>query len=146
MDRNSLRKLWADAWTEGLWAAAWRTSVQDLTAVQAAWTPAEGRHSIWQIVNHVIYWREHELRLAAGGPRASDEERARLNFLRPTEASDRRWQETLRRLGETQQRIGAAIADERVNIDRIRYLLPHDCYHFGQINYLRAMQGLPAIE
>ena len=60
MQRDELLKLWNDAWTEGLWAAAWGKAIDDLTPAQATWTPAPGRHSIWQIVNHVIFWREHD--------------------------------------------------------------------------------------
>jgi hypothetical protein len=42
--------------------------------------------------------------------------------------------------------VAAALRDEKMPIDRLRYVLPHDCYHFGQINLLRAMLGLPPIE
>jgi hypothetical protein len=28
----------------------------------------------------------------------------------------------------------------------LRYLLMHDCYHVGQIMYIRSLQGLPPLE
>ena len=33
-----------------------------------------------------------------------------------------------------------------VDTSRIRYMIPHDCYHMGQINLIRSMLGLKAIE
>jgi len=32
-----------------------------------------------------------------------------------------------------------------VPVEKLRYLLPHDAYHLGQVMYVRALQGLPAI-
>jgi hypothetical protein len=51
--------------------------VQDLTPARAAWTPAPGRNSIWQIVNHVCGWREYTLSKFDGrpGPTRKDLER-----------------------------------------------------------------------
>jgi hypothetical protein len=146
MERASLLKFWDEAWAEGLWAGAWSKSVQGLTPQQAAWKPAPDRHSSWQIVAHIVFWREHEVRMAGGGPRATDDERHRLNFPDPPAVSEAAWQSMLQRLAESQQRIRSLIADERTNLDRIRYLLPHDCYHVGQICYVRALQSLPPIE
>jgi uncharacterized damage-inducible protein DinB len=146
MDRAGLLKFWNDAWNEGLWAAAWSKSVADLTPEQAAWKPAAERHSIWQIVSHMIFWRRNELRRLDTGVAPTQEEIARLNFPEPAEVSANAWRKTVRELEETQQRIAAAMADERMSIQRVAYLLPHDCYHFGQISYLRALLGLKPIE
>jgi hypothetical protein len=60
--RELVIKWWDEAWTEGLWAAAWSKSLNDLTPAQAAWRPPATvggeRHSIWQLVLHMIFWRE----------------------------------------------------------------------------------------
>lgn len=45
-------------------------SVRDLTAAQAAWTPAPARNSIWQIVDHVALWKDDGARRISGEPRA----------------------------------------------------------------------------
>jgi hypothetical protein len=55
MDRPALVKWWYEAQAEGLWAASWAKAVAGLTPQQAAWTPAPGRHSIWQIVEHIVF-------------------------------------------------------------------------------------------
>lgn len=146
MDRRSLTKFWNDAWTEGLWAASWKKSVDRLTAEQAAWKPAEARHSIWQMVSHMIFWRENELERIKTGKEPTKEQIERFNFPEPAPTTKAAWEGTLRKFEETQQRIAAALADEKVNIDRLAFLLPHDCYHMGQINYVRAMLGLKPVE
>jgi hypothetical protein len=146
MEREALAKWWDDAWEGGLWAAPWGQSVQDLTPEQAAWKPAAGRHSIWQIVTHIIFWRELDLGLLAGRPKPGKDEINARQFAEPAEVTAAAWRSTIDRLADTQRQLSAAIRDPAHSLARVQYLLPHDCYHFGQINYLRAMQGLKPIE
>src|SRR5437762_4983574 len=98
MQRDDLLQHWTSAWTGGLWAAAWSKALADLSPQQAAWQPTslkgEHRHSIWQIVNHMIFWREHDRRLLAG-EKMSAEEKQQRNF-EPTpdaaEATIQNWE------------------------------------------------------
>ncbi|MBI5865152.1 MAG: DinB family protein [Planctomycetes bacterium] len=145
-EREFLASWWNSAWTEGLWAAAWSKSIDGLSAEQAAWTPANGRHSIWQIVLHMLFWREDCLRRIAGGGKPSEAEVQAKNFPAITDPSQQAWDSVQRRFAESQKQVAAVLADSAAPLDRAAYLLPHDSYHMGQINYLRAMQGLPAIE
>jgi uncharacterized damage-inducible protein DinB len=148
-EREIVSKWWDEAWKDGLWAAAWSKSLEGLTPAQAAWTPREGgpgRHSIWQIVLHMIFWRESWLRRAATGQKPTDEELARGNFPEVTDPSVKAWEDLRKRFADTQARVGKALREMGLEADPMMYFLPHDCYHFGQINYLRAMQGLKAIE
>lgn len=144
--RNYVADTWDQAWSEGLWAAAWGKSVEGLTPAQAAWSPAPGRNSIWQIVLHMCFWREYALRRAQGGPTLPVEEIAKHNFppiAQPTEAA---WDDTRQRFERSHRSISAALRDPNPAHDRLTPLLAHDAYHVGQINYLRAMQGLKPIE
>lgn len=143
--RSLLSNFWNEAWNDGLWAAAWSKSIEDLTPEQAAWSPAKGRHSIWQIVLHMVFWRENELRRFANGQAPTEEEIAKLNFPEITDVTPAAWEEAKSRFRATQEKLAAIFADPSTNLDRVQYLLPHDAYHFGQINYLRAMQGLPPV-
>lgn len=149
-DRDLILKWWDQAWTEGLWAAAWSKSLEGLTAQQAAWNPPSApgvtgaRHSIWQLVLHMTFWRENWLRKLATGQKAGPEEIARLNFPIVTDTSEAAWAQARRQFAETQDRIAAALKDP--SAESLTYFLPHDSYHFGQINYLRAMHGLKPIE
>ncbi|MFO0838876.1 MAG: DinB family protein [Phycisphaerae bacterium] len=146
MERDAFLKLWNDAWNEGLWAAAWSKSVEGLDAQQAAWQPAPDRHSIWQNVSHIIFWRQNELNRLAGRPPANEAQVAAGNFPRPKDVTPVAWNATLAELRRTQDDVARRIADPATSLERLQYLLPHDCYHMGQINYLRALQGLKAIE
>ena len=150
-DRELIVKWWSDAWNEGLWAASWSKSIEGLTPEQAAWSPpsrdgSAGRTSIWQIVLHMIFWRDNALRRIQTGEQPTDDEIARLNFPRIEDVSDHAWAEARARLKDSQDRVAKVFADSGADVSRAIYLLPHDCYHIGQVNYLRAMQGLKPIE
>lgn len=145
-DRDLVIRWWDEAWNEGLWAGGWNKTLSGVTAGQAAWKPSPDRRSIWQLVLHMIFWREAWLRRIVDGIKASAETIARENFVEVEDASDAAWDETRRRFAETQERMAALFRDSKVPINDFMYVLPHDCYHFGQIGYLRAMQGLPAVE
>jgi hypothetical protein len=148
-ERALIARWWDEAWDEGLWAASWEKSVAGLTARQAAWRPraVKGeRHSIWQLVLHMIFWRESWLRRAATGVRPSGEEVQKFNFPKVSGASPAAWSAALKRFKKTQKQVGKALRTLGPNADPMIYFLPHDCYHFGQINMLRGMQGLKPIE
>jgi len=145
VDRKTLLQQWTEAETKGLWAGAWSKCVAEITATQAAWKPDPKRHSIWQLVNHISFWREHELRNLAG-KKPDDAEVSRRNWEEPTDASADAWSTARTRLSDTHRQIAEALENEHEPLDRLKYLLPHDCYHFGQIMYVRALQGLPSID
>ncbi len=150
--RLHLQTWWNDAWTEGLWSASWSKSIEDLTAAQASWLPQHTgrRHSIWQYVLHMIFWRDNCLRRvtpATLNQRPTDDDVKRLNFPELTDTSEQAWALTKTRFQESQARIAAAFGDPSIqDIRLLGYLIPHDCYHFGQINMIRGMLNLPAIE
>lgn len=153
MDRTTLLERWDDFWKSGLWAAPLSKAIEDLTPKQAAWKPdvAAGAHvhSIWQHVNHILFWREVSLRRTMGGPGPDEHEVSSRNWDAPEgpmEVTEANWSRTCQQLADSQQQIHAAIADPNIPIDRLQYLVPHDCYHLGQIMMLRGMMGLKAIE
>ena len=148
MDRETLLKLWDESWDQGIWIAPWSKAVSGLTAAQAAWRPAAGRHSIWQNVNHVCLWREHTVAKAMGGPGLPREILEERNFEQPEghAATSEAWVMTVGRLKATHDGVRKLIADPAGALERPTYHLGHDCYHLGQIMQLRAMQGLPPIE
>lgn len=145
MDRSAILKLWDDAWNEGLWAASWSKSVDGLSGAQAAWKPAAGRHSIWQCLEHCMFWRDVSVNRTRGGQSPSDEEVARRNFPDIADASDAAWRDAVARFSASHQRVRAFIAEANSDISSIPSMLAHDCYHMGQINYLRALQSLAPI-
>lgn len=50
------------------WQPPLRGALRGLTAAEAAWKPAPARHSIWQIVRHLIHWKRGVLRAWDGDP------------------------------------------------------------------------------
>ncbi len=145
MDRTTLLTQWHDADSKGLWAAPWNRVLSGLTADQAAWKPSPQRHSIWQIVNHICFWREHELRSLAG--RKPDEAEVTLrNWEEPREFGEAGWSAAQARFRESYRQMAEAIRNEKNPLDRLCFVMPHDCYHVGQMMYLRSMQGLPSVE
>jgi hypothetical protein len=151
-DRELIIKWWGDAWTEGLWAGSWSKSLEGLTPQQAAWQPPSApgvsgqRHSIWQIVIHMIFWREGWLRRVATGQKLTKEEIEVGNYPAVGEVSAAAWEQARERFADTQTRMAAALKDTSPKAELLIYFLPHDCYHFGQIGYIRAMLGFAALE
>lgn len=146
MDRERIKSLWNEAWDTGLWAGSWRQSVADLSPQQAAWKPSPDRHSIWQIVSHVVFWREVSQRTLAGQPKPDEAEIARRNYPDPPAVNDDAWNATRASLEKTQRDIAAVLADTAIDPSRLLYVLAHDAYHMGQISYVRSLQGMPPIE
>jgi hypothetical protein len=146
MDRQSLLALWNASYTEGIWFGSWSHAVKDLTPEQAAWSPKPGSHSIWQLVEHVVFWREVTLDLLAGRPRPSHADTQRRNFPIPPAITEEAWERSKQRLKDTHGAIARAISDESLSLERPRLHLAHDSNHLGQILYLRRMMDLPALE
>lgn len=154
-DQSLLASFWSDAWGEGLWAVGWRASLEGLTAKQASWSPPNApgvgggsgtRHSIWQNVLHMCFWREDCLRRLTDPAKPTDAAVAAGNFPVVSDTSEEAWTAVKARFAETQVAISNALITPEVDTSRLRYMVPHDCYHMGQINLIRAMLGLKAIE
>lgn len=146
MDAKSLLALWNEGWSSGLWAGAWSKSLDGLSPQQAAWKPQPERKSIWQIVEHMIFWREVVLRRAGGESGPAEEEVARRNFPEPAAVSDEALKSLLDRFNASQDAVAAHLNKSGPAVDKMPYLIAHDSYHMGQISYLRAMQGMVPIE
>jgi hypothetical protein len=148
MDPERLRKLWEEAMDEGVWYAPWSKALDGLTAAQAAWKPAEGRHSVWQLVNHIIFWQDYTLRSARGQKPTREEfaaEAKRRNWEEPAQASEGAWKDTRDKFLASYRAMVELVGSPEAK-ERPLYHLLHESYHFGQIMYLRAMQGLAPIE
>lgn len=146
MNQELLRQIWDESWGQGIWIAPWAKALGDLTPEQAAWSPAPGRHSIWQIVQHVCVWREHTMLILHGWTRTIVPPNAEENFRAPAKVGPAEWADMIARLRRTHEQFAAALTRPGISMERLPYHLGHDCYHLGQIMYLRALQGLPVIE
>ncbi|WP_123041750.1 DinB family protein [Cohnella candidum] len=148
-----LLKGWDFSYGEEDWYPPLKHALNGLTAAQADWRPEGFQvNSIWQNVNHLIFYKERLLKRWTGeeteypsGVTNDD------TFAVPsTEESD--WQETVARLERVQQGIRgklAALSETELETaipsrkleDWAHSLIRHDAYHTGEIIQLRKMQG-----
>lgn len=144
------RRLWGESWDQGIWITPWSKAINGLTPAQAAWSPAPGRHSIWQNINHVSIWREYTLTKIDGRPGPTRDDMTPRNFEHPAAPEQVAWDAARARLRQSHDAIAALLAEPRMadapHYERLCYHLPHDAYHLGQIMQLRALLGLPPIE
>ena len=148
MERERLQKLWEEALADGIWYAPWQKALDGLTPQQAAWKPQPPRHSIWQLVNHIVFWQDYTLRTALGEKPTREEfarETERRNWEEPVEISAAAWDEARERF-LTSYRAMVDLISAGAGAERPLYHLLHESYHFGQIMSLRVMVGLEPIE
>jgi uncharacterized damage-inducible protein DinB len=131
-----------------------RGSVRGLTAAQAAWRPAAGRHNIWEHVVHAAYWKYIVRRRLLGEKKGSFPLKGSNWFARPAEATEAAWRADVALLGEAHRALRAAVArlapaDLRVtpagskvsNRAMLTGVAAHDVYHAGQIQLLKRLAG-----
>jgi hypothetical protein len=126
-----------------------RQSLKGVTAAQAAWRPAPGRHNIWELALHAAYWKYVARRRIAGGKRGSFALKGSNFFPRPEEgkATEAAWRSDLALLEKEHRELELAICHV-LKTPRAQRLLPslygvafHDVYHAGQIRLLRRLQS-----
>jgi hypothetical protein len=124
-----------------------RQSLKSVSAKQAAWRPAPGRHNIWELVLHSAYWKYAVRRRIEGGKRGSFALKGSNFFLRPErgKAIESAWRADLALLEREHQALEAAI-HRVLKTPRAKKLFPalygvafHDVYHAGQIRLLRRL-------
>jgi len=124
-----------------------RQSLKGVSAKQAAWRPAPGRHNIWELALHCAYWKYAVRRRIEGGKRGSFALKGSNFFARPEKgkAIESAWRADLALLEREHQALEAAIR-RALKTPRAKKLLPamygvafHDIYHAGQIRLLRRL-------
>ncbi len=130
-----------------------RGALRGLSPQAAAWRPAPGRHSIWEIVLHCAYWKYAVRRKLVGGAKRGGFPRSGSNWPRLPERLDGlAWKADLALLDATHRSLREAIAAlpasrlrERLGTSaavRLVYgIAAHDLYHAGQVRLLIRLQG-----
>jgi len=141
LDEAYLRKTWH--------GPNLRQSLKGISASQAAWRPAPGRHNIWELALHCAYWKYAVRRRIEGGKRGSFALKGSNFFSRPEKgkAIESTWRADLALLEREHQALEAAIC-RALKTPRAKKLLPalygvafHDIYHAGQIRLLRRLMS-----
>ena len=126
-------------------------SLRNVSAPQAIWHPADGRHNIWEIAVHAAYWKYAVWRVITGVPRGSFPLKGSNWFERAT-ADDAAWHAELRLLKDQHlalreavlalppRRIHELVPRKKVHLAFvIRGAAAHDLYHAGQIQLLKRL-------
>ncbi len=131
-------------------------SLKGLTAQQASWKDGSTNNSIWQIVNHLIFWNGSYLNRFKGiqNPKFEGDNDSTFDGEK-TSGTDDQWQETVSRLNSVLSEWESALdtaPDEKLHepvrenqsdtwASYIAIINAHTAYHTGQIVTLRKQQG-----
>ena len=123
-----------------------KQALQGVDFVKAAQKKEPFNNSIWQLINHLIYWRKTviiRLQGVLGNPPMND-------FYQPKELSQKVWEETIGHFKEVNEALIQAIevfADDRLDQpspmkgqtfhDLLIGCMQHDAYHLGQVVMLK---------
>jgi hypothetical protein len=132
-----------------------RGSLRGLTAAQAAWRPARGRHNIWELTVHAAYWKYAVRRALTGEKRGAFRFPGSNWFPRPgKDRSDAAWKREVGALVDEHRRLREAVSRLRARDLRARPpgstftrarlvqgAAAHDLYHAGQIQLLKTLRS-----
>ncbi|MCI0530908.1 MAG: DinB family protein [candidate division Zixibacteria bacterium] len=119
--------------------------VTGITPEQAEAKPITGRHSIWEIILHMISWREiivERLKLGEGFEVVKEKEWPPVYRVTPEV-----WDQTLKALEQSQQKLLKAMGDKsipsQIQLYGIYAVFQHDLYHTGQLAVLKKLVTQP---
>jgi hypothetical protein len=128
-----------------------RGSLRRVTAAQAVWRPAPGRHNIHELVVHAAYWKYAVRRRLTGEKRGSFA-CAGSNWFPRERASEKAWREDVALLVAEHEALRQAVSGLRgSDLERVasggglrietlvRGAAAHDLYHAGQIQLLKRL-------
>lgn len=128
--------------------------VEDISSSLATRTVAGYPHSIWQIIEHMNYWMEYEVRRVDGHSVEYPEHAIESWPAHPDPAGEVQWSATRQRFSDLLARLAvlaesdAPIFDRAVAPDKpslspstvggiVKQIAAHNSYHVGQIAMLR---------
>ncbi len=120
-------------------------SLRGVTAKDAVWRPAPGRHNIREVVLHVAYWKYAARRRLRGDTRGSFALPGSNWFGRPESLTEKTWREERALLDEEHRKLREAVADllharsRKIPTSMVFGVAFHDVYHAGQIRLLRRL-------
>lgn len=151
MSKEVLLEQFTACYDENNWFVSLKSVLDGVGAEQAAWKPANVDNSIWESVNHIIFWNEQWLKRYRGELNEPQDVENKSTF----RSSETDWQATIKKLdavmNEWREKL-AAIDDAKLESAVAEfYKSPwrsplaqqniHNAYHIGQILLLRKLQG-----
>lgn len=143
--------LWDTAYNVEGWHPPLKDALHEVNSQQALWRADANAHSIWELLNHIICYKDRFLCRLEGktfDPAITDNEQT---FRRGLGSTEEEWLERLSHLEKLQASIRNKIdAVDDADFDRplpdapvdsqILSLTSHDSYHTGQIMFIRKLQ------
>ena len=151
MSKEILLQQFAACYDENGWFVALLNALEGVTADQAAWKPENVDNSIWENVNHLIFWNERWLQRYRGELNKPEDVENKGTF----HSGETDWQATLEKLNavmaEWREKLRSIDEDKLASPVNSEYHAPwrsplahqniHNAYHIGQIVLLRKLQG-----
>jgi hypothetical protein len=148
-----LLRLFDEAYDRRAWHGPnLRGTIRGLDARRAAWRPAPGRHSIWELVVHAAYWKYAVRRRLTGEKRGSFPLEGSNWFARSDGLVESVWRQDVELLAAEHRRLRAVVAGLRdadlpraaagsrqSNGTLVYGVAAHDVYHAGQIQLLKRL-------
>jgi len=148
--RSAILDLLDQAFEKAAWHGPnlWQ-SLKGVSADQAAWRPAPGRHNIWELALHAAYWKYAARRRLEGGKRGAFVLKGSNFFPRPESGKlgESAWTADKAILMQQHQALRKAVVKTLAkpfpaNVGRMLWGVAfHDIYHAGQIRLLRRLMA-----
>jgi len=129
-----------------------RGSLRGLTAGEAVWRPAPGRHNIWELTLHAAYWKYAVRRRLAGESVGSFERKPSNWPAVPTPADGSAWKRDVAFLESEHRKLRAIVAGMKpadlaqlsprgvwTYAEEVHGVAAHDLYHTGQIQLIKRL-------
>ena len=127
--------------------------LRGVTARQASWRPAPGRHSIRELAAHAAYWK-YVVRRRLTGDTSGSFPLARSNYPALPPSSEKAWRAEREILDREHRALRAVVAAfpprrlrsrlpgtrDRKALREIAGIALHDVYHTGQIQLVKVLQ------
>jgi uncharacterized damage-inducible protein DinB len=128
--------------------------VEDLAPEFATRTVPGYPHSIWQIVEHMSYWMDYELRRIAGEQLSYPDHAIESWPAHPDSAGEPQWHAARQRFGDLLGRFASLAESDAASLQKVvapdkpsapsstagvilQQIVAHNSYHVGQIALLR---------
>ncbi|MFI8685741.1 DinB family protein [Rossellomorea sp. NPDC077527] len=131
------------------WYAPFKSAIEGLTAEQACWKPdGEATKTIWENVNHLIYYKERLTAKLEGRERTNSLDGNETFYLTKQLNEDKEWRAVVERVETAHRGLREALSKTTGEIlqedsleGKLLDIMLHDAYHTGQIIQIRKMQG-----
>ncbi len=128
--------------TETGWFVTLNTAIDGVSAEQAMWKDGSGNHSVGQLVYHLWFWNDRQLKKFKGqkvGDSPADNNETFDNF------DKKQWAQLVSNCKNVMTELenwvaSASEAQLKENAGTLTNIATHNAYHIGQIVFVRKLQ------